>query len=171
MVNGSIDAATTKQFLTEFHSKEVANSGPIFIVLRTPGGIVPYGMEITRAIAESKNETVCVVDEYAMSMGFYIFQACDKRIMLRGAMLMMHHPFIDATAQMDENDKLFLEALFQAMCEQMSLKMKITAKELEELIGNKDAFWTWRDAKKYGMIDRADDTVHEALQNAFLHQP
>lgn len=157
--------APVASFIAKLKKQDEGDS-PIFVILRSDGGIVSNGLKMSRAIQEARNPVVCIVDERAFSMAFYILQSCDKRIMTYGSLLMMHKPYpVNVTP--NENQKVFLEFIFRAMCEQMSLKMKVNGTELLKILSKGDVFFTWREAKHLGAVDLVVESVEAALKNPF----
>lgn len=75
--------------------KKKASNREITILISSEGGDVAFGREIMAAIQEAQKRGIrCmgVVNSHAESMGFFILQACDYRVMGRGAFLMVHGP-------------------------------------------------------------------------------
>ena len=81
------DLAMDLDFLRFNGNKEV------HMYITSPGGDVPAGLAIINVIRDLQAEGVVVTGEVrgeAQSMGFYILQACDFRIMHEGDALMAH---------------------------------------------------------------------------------
>lgn len=64
---------------------------PINVMMNNVGGDEYHGMAIYDAIAESKCHITLTVYGHAMSMGSWILQAADERVMAPNATLMLHY--------------------------------------------------------------------------------
>lgn len=60
---------------------------PTYLYINSPGGSVIAGNRIVRHVLH--HNYTCIADR-AMSMAFVIFQACEKRVVMHGSMLMQH---------------------------------------------------------------------------------
>jgi len=84
---GLIDAATVKNALDQMKGKHVT------VRLNTPGGSVDEGISIYNALKRHDGGVTTVVDSLAASMGSYILQAGEKRLVASNAMVMIHDPW------------------------------------------------------------------------------
>lgn len=130
----------------------------ILLELDTPGGSVKAGFRLSKAIEDSPIPVVCVVDGEADSMGFYILQSCDLRLMTRRSVLMAHQPALGGEmygpTEQWKNWAEALRAMEWAMIEHMVAKMKITPEEMEKRIQGGQMWWfDWREAIHTGAVD------------------
>ena len=84
---GLIDAQSVMTALAEMKGRHVT------VRLNTPGGSVDEGVAIYNALKSHKGGVTTMVDSLAASMGSYIAQAGDRRIVASNAMLMIHDPW------------------------------------------------------------------------------
>jgi len=84
---GLIDAATVKNALDQMKGKHVIAR------INTPGGAVDEGINIFNALKRHKGGVTTVVDSLAASMGSYILQAGERRLVASNAMVMIHDPW------------------------------------------------------------------------------
>lgn len=84
---GLIDADTVMAALAEMDGKHV------MVRLNTPGGSVDEGIAIYNALKRHKGGVTTVVDSLAASMGSYLLQAGERRIVASNAMVMVHDPW------------------------------------------------------------------------------
>lgn len=82
----------------------------VTIYLSTPGGSVDVGTDMFNMLDRYKGKVTIVVDAIAASMGSYILQAADERIVNENSKLMIHNPwsiaFGDANTFRKEADVL-----------------------------------------------------------------
>lgn len=86
-----VDHVFATKFLKNLHLLNTLSADPITIIMSTPGGIETEGMAIYDAIRESRCHVTIVVRGEASSMGSYILQAADRRLMGIHSTLMVHH--------------------------------------------------------------------------------
>lgn len=149
-------------------------NGPIFVILRTGGGSVTAGYLMVRTIQNSKNPVICITDTRAMSMGFYILQSCNRRIMTRNALLMMHAPSTSNPIEMMRPDVIhYFNETLKAWCEYFAIKLKPTGTELYNLIKGAPGGELYLNAitgKALGAVDQVSDTLNDALKDPYLEQ-
>lgn len=85
---GLIDVDLVKKAL-----KEIGANKQAIVRLNTPGGSVDTGIAIYNALREHRGGVVTVVDSLAASMGSYLLQAGERRIVNSNAMVMIHDPW------------------------------------------------------------------------------
>ena len=142
----------------------------ILLELDTPGGSVKAGFRLSKAIENSPVPVICVVDGEADSMGFYILQACDVRLMTKRSVLMAHQPQIGGEMygpkEQWKNWADALKALEWAMIEHMVAKMKITSEEMAKRIEGGQMWWfDWREAIHTGAVDGTVQSVRAVLND------
>lgn len=84
---GLIDTDMVKSALKQIGSKRAV------VRLNTPGGSVDHGIAIFNMLKEHAAGVTTVVDSLAASMGSYLLQAGDRRIVNSNAMVMIHDPW------------------------------------------------------------------------------
>jgi ATP-dependent Clp endopeptidase proteolytic subunit ClpP len=84
---GLIDANMVISALDQMKGKHVTAR------LNTPGGSVDEGINIFNALQRHKGGVTTVVDSLAASMGSYILQAGERRLVASNAMVMVHDPW------------------------------------------------------------------------------
>lgn len=85
-----VDHLFSSKFLKNLHLLESISSDPITIILSTPGGDCYQGAAVYDAIRSSLCYVTIVVRGECCSMGSYILQAADKRLMAEHSILMVH---------------------------------------------------------------------------------
>jgi ATP-dependent Clp endopeptidase proteolytic subunit ClpP len=84
---GLIDESMVIEALAKMEGKHVK------VRLNTPGGSVDIGIGIYNALKRHKGGVTTIVDSLAASMGSYLLQAGDTRIVASNAMVMIHDPW------------------------------------------------------------------------------
>lgn len=143
----------------------------IVMLLNTPGGSVLDGWRLARAMEDSPAPVVCVVDGWAASMGFYLLQSCDVRLMTKRSMLMAHEPSIRGGGGNEHDYRemaVLLEKMNRALAEHAAARMQMTVAQFMARIQNTDWWMNWDEALAVGAVDgvteRPRDVV-EALRN------
>lgn len=85
MIKGPIDNGVSSKFIYELSLLE--NKKNVYVYLDTPGGSIDDGMQI---VAQVKKYKLSCIAEKAYSMGFIIFQSCEKRYIMPHTRLMQH---------------------------------------------------------------------------------
>lgn len=85
MIKGPIDNDISSKFIYELSLLE--NKKNVYVYLDTPGGSIDDGMQI---VAQIKKYKLSCIAEKAYSMGFIIFQSCEKRYIMPHTRLMQH---------------------------------------------------------------------------------
>jgi len=86
-----VDHALATRFIKNLHILDRMSADPITIIMSTPGGLETEGMAIYDAIQESRCHITIIVKGEASSMGSYILQAADHRLMSAHSILMIHY--------------------------------------------------------------------------------
>ena len=84
---GMIGAESVKMALDEMGGKDFT------MYLSSPGGSVDIGTDVYNAIDRYKGKVTIIVDAIAASMGSYILQAADTRIVATNSKVMVHNPW------------------------------------------------------------------------------
>lgn len=84
---GLIDSKLVKNALNQMQGKHAV------VRLNTPGGSVDHGIAIFNMLSEYKGGVTTIVDSLAASMGSYLLQAGEWRIVTPNSMVMVHDPW------------------------------------------------------------------------------
>jgi len=154
------DQPVNEESVKAFHKtlKDVLNDKPknVIVRLQSPGGSVFAGFDMARDIEESPVPVICYADQYVASMGSYILEACDVRIMLDNSIAMMHQVATSSSGQLNKHLSTISEliALDHAMAHFIVAKSKMTVEEYEKRTSGGLEFWMSADeALKFGFID------------------
>ena len=85
MIKGTINNDLSSKFVYEL--QKIKNKKNIYVYLNTPGGSIDDGMQIVALVKKYK---LSCIAEKAYSMGFIIFQSCNKRYIMPHSRLMQH---------------------------------------------------------------------------------
>lgn len=140
------------KFVKAMHLLHEAGSGPIKILMNTIGGCVYSGFAIYDSIKTSPCEVTIEVIGSAMSMGAFILQAADIRVIYPNAVIMLHdgNESIDAGVRSFENWATFAH-----------LSRKQSYNILAERTGKTARYWEKKCADDY--ILNADQALKEGL--------
>ncbi len=169
-----VDQHSTQKFIKWLEAANKAGADEVLLEINTPGGSVPDGFEMTRAIEDSDAPVTCIVDGDADSMGFYILQSCDKRIMTPRSKLMAHEPAIGGMAHGQPNFWISLADMMKAERDALAIhcqhRLKISLAEYHKRTDGGLMWWLLSDeAKKVGAIDGTAKTV-KSLHKEMLHR-
>ena len=159
-----INSDTAEAFITKLKTFE--DGRPFVVVFDSPGGSVRWGEKMSAAIERSPVPVICVVDGMAASMGFYILQSCDVRVMTTRSLLMGHEPASATQGQPSEMSRMadLLQKLSRAMAYHITRKSRMTVADyLEKVSGGKEFWLTVEDASFYGFIDYSVGSVDTLL--------
>ena len=129
--------------------------GEIKIVMNNLGGDEYHGLAIYDAIASSKCHVTITVYGHAMSMGSWILQAADTRVMAPNATLMIHYgswgqedhvKYVRASNKEMERVNLLMESAYMS-------RTNITLKRLRKMLED-ETYLSPADTVKYGFADR-----------------
>ncbi len=153
---GPVDVASVNIFLFDLKAAE-AEGSTVFVDINTPGGSVIDGMRMGKAIEDSPAEIVCVVDGFAASMGFYLLESCDKRVMTSRSLLMGHEPSGGDAGQPREHENALalMKALNHALATHIARRSTLSVREYEALIeGGRELWLTDTMALEMGFVDQ-----------------
>jgi ATP-dependent Clp protease protease subunit len=151
-----------------------AGANELLIEINTPGGSVPDGFELAKAIEDSEAPVTCIVDGEAASMGFYITQSCQKRVMTKRSSLMAHEPAIGGNFYGTPNQwqaiANWLAASREALAEHCQHRLKISMAEYRKRTDGGLMWWiNYKEAVKVGAVDEIVDSVKN-LHNRMLRK-
>lgn len=156
-----------------------AGADEILLELNTPGGSVGDGFELARAIEDSEAPVTCIVDGDGESMGFYLLQSCDHRVMTKRSKLMAHEPALGGMFRGQPNQwqaiAEMMKAERDAMAEHCAHRLKISLAEYHaKTDGSKMWFLNHAEALKVGAIDEIGGSVkalHKKMRAAKTKSP
>lgn len=153
-VNGTID------FLRRSQDAEA-----IVIEFDTPGGSVFDGMALAKAMERHPAKIVCVVNGMAASMGAYLLQSCDERLMTKTSLIMFHEPSSVAYGKSKDMKELAetLDALNEALIAHCVARMNITEEEFAKRIDHKDWWLSYRGAQQFNVVDGVVSSPEEVV--------
>lgn len=133
-------------------------SGRVTVRLNTPGGSVDEGISIYNALKRHKGGVTTVVDSLAASMGSYIMQAGEKRIVASNAMVMLHKPWTIAMGNSTDL-RMTADVLDKYMERQMPDFASKSGRTVEEIaaILEAETWYTAQEAVEAGFADEVSD--------------
>jgi ATP-dependent Clp protease protease subunit len=157
------DHAMAERVIKNLHILEQLGNEPIIIIMDNIGGDVWHGRAIYDAIKACRSHVTILVRGHAMSMGAYILQAADHRVMSPGAKIMIHYGHIsvhgealtvykqiDAYKREDrEMERIFLEKI-------IAKRPDFTIKRLRRMLSN-DTFLNAKQAMDIGLADEIEE--------------
>ena len=168
-----VDDDAAEKFAKFLAAATKAKVDLVMIEVNTPGGSMDDGHEISRSIEMAPFPVVCVVDGKSASMGMYILESCDTRVMTKRSMLMVHQVALNVgrgarlTQTLLENAQDTIRVATRAYVEWVSHRMKVKTGEVLQKINNGREWWLdWEEAIKVGAVDK----VIEGPPNAYLNQ-
>lgn len=154
----------TDEEMAEFFLKAMDllshSTADINIIMNNEGGDEYHGLAIYDSILTSESHITITVYGCAMSMGSWILQAADERVLAPNATVMLHDgswrldaDFKQARAQMDEAERLnvLMEDTYLAKMQEKDPRM--TRTKLRKLLAV-DLFLPAEEAVKLGLADR-----------------
>lgn len=126
----------------------------IWIRIDSYGGALNSGMDLIQAIESIRSPVVCVADNKAMSMGFFLLQGCPTRVMTKRTVLMLHEPAAGAQGNQHElaNQAKYLKAFTRqliALCD----RMNILPDDLEKKLAEGEWVLNWKEAVEVEAVD------------------
>lgn len=141
----------------------------IMIEINTPGGSISSGHEMSRLIENSPATVACVVDGTSYSMGMYILQSCDVRVMTKRSSLMVHQAALIArpgtrlTQTSMDNMQTTIRVVTRGYIEWVAHRMNVSvANVLARVSNGGEWFLNWDEALKVGAVDKVIDGPPEA---------
>lgn len=157
--NSDVNQYSASTFIDYMDQINKAGAEAVVIEINSPGGRVDAGFEMSKVIENSQAKTVCVVDGDAVSMGYYILQSCDIRLMTKRSILMIHAPLLfNATVTGDQSrfKQIYemMHALTEAMLDQFSKKTIVSLEAMRLKIADGKEWWvSWKEATSLLMVD------------------
>lgn len=156
-----VDHSMAERVIKNLHimDKRIHNSG-IIIKMNNIGGDVYHGMAIYDAIATCQNHVKIIIFGHAMSMGSYILQAADERVMTANSRMMLHAVQTEVSGNIYEIQESLKEAFYlQDMMSNVFLKRirKVRPKYSKRNFINKikkDWYLDPEEAISFGLCDK-----------------
>ena len=158
--HGLILDESVAQFAAFMKAAEDAKIETVLIELDTPGGSVEAGYEMSRTIEAAKMRVVCVADGEVASMGVFVLESCDTRVMTKRTTLMAHQSramqqqgFISVREAQQAADSLM--ATNRAYGEQLIRRMHgVTIEQYLAKVDNREWYLSWKEAQAIGAVDK-----------------
>lgn len=165
-INSGIDAKVSARFVKWIAEANAAGASRILVEINTPGGSIPDGFEMAKAIEASEAPVTCVVDGEADSMGFYLLQSCAHRVMTHRSKLMTHEPSVgvEMSGQPNEWQSLAdaINAERAAMAAHCQHRLKISMEEYRAHTDGGKQWWILpAEALKITAVDEVVDGVEK----------
>lgn len=135
---------------------------PITIVMNNPGGDIYHGLGIYDAVSTCKCHVTIVAYGHAMSMGSWILQAADERVLAPNCTLMMHYGYEtppetmtpEEVHAMSRESKRLLKLMEETYLKRMKEKQpEATLHAVQKLLKN-ESYMTARTAVELGLADK-----------------
>jgi len=169
-LSAPIDAGAVRA-VTEFLERARQDHTEIVMIeMTTSGGSYGAGHDISRQIENSPVTVVCVADSMVASMGLYILQSCDRRVITTRGILMAHSALTSTPKAMENEHDLqnkvnLLKALNRAYGSHVVLRANITIDQYLARIADGKEWWINADeALKVGLAD----TIWKGTPSALL---
>lgn len=152
------DAQSIETSLNTLESLKKAGFKDVWVRIDSYGGSVDEGMQLIQAIEGYGSPVTCVSDTKAMSMGFFLLQACDQRLMTKRSILMAHEPSMTSRGNVHElqSEMDYLRLMMEGFIDHCLERMNISKEEFKKKTENKVWYMGWEEAMKVGAVD---DTI------------
>lgn len=152
-IKDTIDEASASNFIYDLNRYQ--NKSNIYVYLDTNGGSVDSGNKILREI--QKYNMSCIAEK-AYSMGFVLFQGCDKRYITRYGKLMQHQISYGIRNEKEKinNYARFIDEIDEEINLMQARKIKMDVEEFKYRTLNE--WWTFgKNTLKYNLADKMVD--------------
>lgn len=148
---GYIGRKAIKDALKEMDGKHVR------VLLNTPGGNVDEGVAIYNALKSYPGGVTTVVDSLAASMGSYLLQAGEHRVVASNSMVMIHDPWTVTygNAAQLRKDADILDKFAERMIPDYAARSGKTEAEVLAIM-NEETWYTGKEAVEAGWADAVD---------------
>lgn len=146
----------------EFRDKmlEIPNAKTLKLFINSPGGNVFAGLSIYHMLKRHAANKTCYVDGIAASISAVIAMACDKIVIPKTAMMLVHKPLINGwvTGNADTFRSIAddLDKVEVPIVEAYVAKTGLNADKIREVMA-KDAYMTGEEAVNLGFADVLDE--------------
>lgn len=169
-LEGEIDRMKVASLSAQISEVLAQNPTVLLVEINSPGGQISSGDMIGDLLEASPIPVVCVVDKEGMSMAFFLLQSsCDRRIMTKRSVLMIHRPSMQLSENVPpearEQIAEYLKVLTQSRIDDMVVNMKVTSEYVMEKINKGDWFMGWKEALDIGAVDRVVYRTEDVLKD------
>lgn len=152
---GEVDNNMLHRFVAAFEVLD-STSGPIRILLSTPGGSEPDGYAIYDMLKLARNAVVIEGYGAVQSIGSLILQAADLRLLSPECRVMVHNGSVEfgqalntdtlvaIGKEVERNNKRYIDAL--------SVKSSLSVSKIKELV-DEETYMSAAEAVQYGFAD------------------
>jgi len=163
VIAGEIDCDTAHNFIVDVSILSEKSKKPITIIISSNGGSAEYGNSCIRAIREAQKSGIKVIGSVygqAMSMAFFILQACDDRVMGELDTIMAHG--LTATSVGDMKNRQAEDKLLKFFQDECS---KLVARRCRKhsfswwkklLTDSTPKFFSSAESLELGLVDRIE---------------
>lgn len=164
IVAGEIDAGTANEFVTDMEIL-MESSEPITVLISSEGGNAEYGNACIRSIAQAQQKGIKVIGSVrgqAMSMAFFILQACTERVMGALDIIMAHGLTATSVGDMksrEAEDKLlkYFQGEYAEMVAGRCTNKRYNVNYWKKLLtDNTPRFFTSQESLELGLVDRIE---------------
>jgi len=157
-LSGRIDVKAANSFRDFMKAAYRARANIVFVEMTTDGGELPAGHEMTRDIENFPGTVVCVADHHVASMGMYLFQACDRRLMTKRASFLLHQVLTPVSSGHMNASELMARVrranvYNRGYAEQVIAKTNVPLKEYLEKTRGREWLMNYEEALKRGWVD------------------
>lgn len=168
-INDEISSSSVRLAVGWLKSAQKLKPSAIVLEINSPGGSVDAGFDLVKEIEDSSVPVTIVVDGTAASMAAYILEAGSYRIMTNRSSVMIHRAAVGGSfyGQADDwrNISDALKATDEAMLQFFLTKLTVDEDYLKEKTQGSRQWWmNYKEALKYGAIDRAVKSVKEVIK-------
>lgn len=155
---GLIDSQSVIDALAKMEGKHAT------IRLNTPGGSVDEGIAIFNALKRHKGGVTTIADSLAASMGSYLLQAGERRLIASNAMVMIHDPWSIAIGNSAEFRKSadVLDKYAQRMIPDYAARSGKTEDEILDIMAE-ESWYTGQEAVDAGFADEIDGSIGDDI--------
>ena len=165
LICGEIDAGTAHEFISDMSILFAESKEPIIVIISSEGGNAEYGNACIQAIREAQRNGLKVIGSVygqAMSMAFFILQACDERVMGKLDVIMAHGLTATSVGDMrnrEAEDRLFkfYQGEYAKLIARRCKKRKYSVEWWKKLLtDNTPRFFTSDESFELGLVDRVE---------------
>jgi ATP-dependent protease ClpP protease subunit len=166
-----VDEGSVAVVVKRLQAAEAAGAKAFVLEIDSPGGSVPDGMVLAKAIERSPVPVTCVVDMgEAASMGSYILESCPVRVMTVRGSLMFHEIGIGAMMEGQPNQwKAFSDkvaTMEETMAEHNIRRTTMSMAEYKSRTDGGRMMWlTHAEALRLGFVDKVVGTWAEVIKS------
>ena len=152
---GVIDDGSVNNLITALQHLNSSGSGPIYLIIDSPGGNVLSGFQLLTAMQSSRRPVYTICHELCASMAAYTFEFGKKRLITNRSILMFH----DAYGRLSGNIRqslTFLQLLNHMLNKVDAHVARVSHQNLGDFQSVVQAKNLWLDAQssvKYGFAD------------------